>query len=251
MSERPTALIMGASSGLGRSLAELLAQKGFSLMLMARDLEDLEAIATDCRIRYRAIVTVQKIDLYHEGVDYPALGMAIQEKLGRIDYAYLVAGGSLDGDAGLAADEVFKKSMQLNYFSIMSFMKAILQQQSENKCRTILVVSSIATSAPRAKNVAYATAKMALETTAKSLRHYAAQQGLPTKIQVLKLGYMDSFFTRGQKMALPVASARSVAEFLYRQRDSDFGVRLFPRFWAGVVFILERLPWFIYKGLKF
>ncbi len=49
---RPSALIIGASAGIGRALAGELAAVGFDLFLVARDALDLEAVAGDCRIRH-------------------------------------------------------------------------------------------------------------------------------------------------------------------------------------------------------
>ncbi|WP_285137838.1 SDR family NAD(P)-dependent oxidoreductase [Microbacterium sp. lyk4-40-TSB-66] len=58
-----TALITGASSGLGAEFARQLAARGADLVVVARDRVALEALATDLRDRHRARVEVLAADL--------------------------------------------------------------------------------------------------------------------------------------------------------------------------------------------
>jgi uncharacterized protein len=58
-----TALITGASSGIGRDLAGLLAEGGFDLILTARSKPALEETARYCRDRYRVKAEILVVDL--------------------------------------------------------------------------------------------------------------------------------------------------------------------------------------------
>lgn len=60
---RQTALVTGASSGIGRALAPLFAQDGFDLVLVARDGERLRELADDLRAHFGVGVTVLPKDL--------------------------------------------------------------------------------------------------------------------------------------------------------------------------------------------
>ena len=57
MSDRPRAVVVGASSGVGRSLADELAARGYDLVVSARDHEDVAAVAADLELRHGVTVT--------------------------------------------------------------------------------------------------------------------------------------------------------------------------------------------------
>ncbi|GAB5558653.1 MAG: SDR family oxidoreductase [Synoicihabitans sp.] len=62
-SSRPLALILGGSTGIGHAIAERLAQSGCDLMLVARNGDRLESIATELRSSTSVDVTTHSADL--------------------------------------------------------------------------------------------------------------------------------------------------------------------------------------------
>jgi short-subunit dehydrogenase len=251
MRQVPTALIVGGSSGLGRALADLLAANGYSLALVSRDQEDLQVMQSSLQTTYGHRVFIYPTDLLDAGFSAEDVIEKVCGDLGSIDYAYLVAGGSFSGDEKVPSLSAFKNSLRLNFEAIGLFMNAVLSLRAKAACRSILVVSSIAAVAPRSQNSSYSAAKKALENYAMSLRHYCFQAQIPTHIQVIRLGYMESGFTRGKALLFPIAKPQAVAQFLFRLKDKDFGLRVFPSFWGVILFVLTKLPWAIYKRLRF
>ena len=59
----PWAIVAGASEGLGAAFAESLAKRGINLILIARRLDKLEALANQLHKNYSVEVEVYALDL--------------------------------------------------------------------------------------------------------------------------------------------------------------------------------------------
>jgi short-subunit dehydrogenase len=80
MGERHTALVTGASGGLGYEFARLLAERGYDLVLVARGGAPMEELAQIAEARYGVQVTVLPKDLSH-----PGAGGEVAEELAERD----------------------------------------------------------------------------------------------------------------------------------------------------------------------
>jgi short-subunit dehydrogenase len=106
-------LITGASSGFGEEFARQYAQQGDALVLVARRLDRLEALAAPLRQEYRVEVVVEQVDLS----DVPAI-VRLQERLRErgiaIDVLINNAGHGLQGPFADAALDAALSMVQLD-----------------------------------------------------------------------------------------------------------------------------------------
>lgn len=123
-----TALITGASSGIGAIYAERLAARGYDLLLVARDEQRLEAAATRLRSEHGVQVEVLKADLtLREDL------LKVEQRL-RIDSAISLllnnAGIVADGPLASADMDQMERMIQLNVVAVTRLASAAAQSFS-------------------------------------------------------------------------------------------------------------------------
>ena len=120
----PTALITGASRGIGRRTAELLARKGWDLKLIARRGDQLEQLATELR-PMGVRVDVRSVDLTDPQAIHPELTGLLEQGSAP---AVLInnAGAAYTGDLLAIPLERWLWLMQLNVTSVMQVCAAVV-----------------------------------------------------------------------------------------------------------------------------
>ncbi len=242
------AVVIGASSGVGKAIAYKLAANHYKLMLCARSKRDLEAIQSDLTIRYNAEIHIMATDLAKQ-ISIPSLVKKSQDLLSEITEVYITAGASTTEDYGIVEPTLIEKLIKVNYQSIVELINEYAKYLLTQKQGCITVVSSIAASAPRSQNLIYASAKKGLETYCKGLRHFLADKNIG--VNIIALGYADTSLAYGKKLLFPAVSPAKVADYVFRLGEKNKGHSFFPFYWRYIVWILSLVPWSIYKRLKF
>lgn len=240
--------MVGASAGVGRALSEALAARGAGLLLVASDLQDLDALASHLRLVYSAEVRTAATD----ASDPSACVQRITEAaalFGDIDRLYFPIGASRQDDLGQlgAADTltILNSNLAIVIAVTAHFLPGLLQRPQGR----IVGFGSIAALRGRKANIVYSAAKRGLESYFESLRHLTA--GSSVLVQFLRLGYVTTQQSFGQRLLFPAVSPGQVAEYVLANADTDFGVRYFPRFWELIGLVVTWLPWRLYKKLNF
>ena len=95
-SNRPVALITGASSGIGEALARVFAQRNYDLVLGARRIDRLTQLAQEIEQRSTVRCLVQACDVMQTD-HVEDLARSARETFGRIDVVVANAGYSAQG----------------------------------------------------------------------------------------------------------------------------------------------------------
>lgn len=240
-------VVVGASSGLGRALAEHLARQGRPLLLVSSDERDVAALAADFRLVHGIRARGLAADATRPGELAAAIGEALA---GEIPEALLFPVGLVsDEDDGTLDPARSAQLWDANFGAVVAVVSTQLPALLERGRGAIVGFGSVAALRGRGRNVVYAAAKRALDSYFESLRHLGEPRGLVVNCYVL--GYLDTNLAWGRALPFRPASPARTAERVCRELGRPRGRRYHPRPWAALALVLRALPWFVYRRLRF
>ncbi|MEO6688424.1 MAG: SDR family NAD(P)-dependent oxidoreductase [Dokdonella sp.] len=241
-----TALIVGASSGLGRALAEELADRRHDLLLVASDARDLEALMADLGLRHGVTVRALALDL--AGSADPGAHIAVAlEGMSPLSALLLPIGYSReDDDFSIAAVDI-GQLLATNLHAPLAITHALLPKLLQTR-GTIALFGSIAAIRGRGRNVVYATAKRGLVSLYESLRQRYRTDEL--RVQFYELGFLATNLTWGMRLPMPAMSPATVARIVADRLGRGSAFRHIPRKWTLIAVIIRALPWAIYRRVR-
>lgn len=240
-----TAVVVGASSGLGRALAVELARASHELLLVASDSRDLEAIARDLELRHGAKVHTLALDLAATA-DPGARVLESLDGLPVLNALLLPVGMSRSDDDGRLGAAAAGQLLAINLHAPLAIAQALLPALLEAH-GVVVGFGSIAAVRGRRRNIVYAAAKRGLQSFFESLRHRHAPESL--RVQFYRLGFLRSNLTHGMNLPLPAAEPAQLAQQIVANLKRGSFDRHAPRWWAPVTFLIARLPWFVFRRM--
>jgi short-subunit dehydrogenase len=155
---RKTALITGASAGIGEALAQCFAQADHNLVLVARSADKLKALAATLAGRYGVAVRVEAVDLARPGA--PAKLLARLERTGcSVDVLVNNAGVMEQGAFATISAERHQGIIDLNISSLTAMLRCFVPGMVLRGGGRILNVASVAAFQPTPALASYAASK--------------------------------------------------------------------------------------------
>ena len=158
MTRWSTALVTGASSGIGESFARLLAAEGTDLVVVARNGERLEALAVELRDAHGVEVEVLTADL-----SAPVSRQLVEHRLADpsrpVDLLVNNAGFGTTGHFAELPVAREEQQVQLNVVGVLRLTAAALTPMVERRRGTIVNVASVAAFVPAPGSATYAATK--------------------------------------------------------------------------------------------
>lgn len=179
-----TALVTGASSGIGAVYAQRLAARGFDLLLVARDLQRLEKAASQLRAEHGVQVEVLKADLTQKE-DVLKLEQRLRSD-SSINLLLNNAGVAADGLLANADTDQLERLIQLNVATVTRLASAAAASFVKAGRGTIINIASVVALFPERFNATYSASKAYVLSLTQSLN--AELDGTGVKVQAVLPG---------------------------------------------------------------
>ncbi len=243
VSTKTTALISGASSGIGYELAKVFAQHGHDLVLVARNWDKLSQLAEELRAAYSITVTVLAKDL-----SLPAAVSEIVAELQQTDIRidFLVNNAGMDV-YGFFYDTDWTQELemiQLNLVSLTQLTKLLLADMRGQGFGRILNLGSTGSFVPSPLNAVYSATKAYVWSFSAALAEELRGTGIT--VTVLCPGATRTEFQERahienvRLMQFGVMNAATVAEAGYRAMISGRRIEV-PGLYSKTQVLLTRL----------
>ena len=181
-------MITGASRGIGAATAERFAEAGWNLQLLARNADQLEAVATSCRSK-GVMVSTTTADLSDSSAISEAIS-ALQDQGGCPDVVINNAGAALTAPLADVSLEQWQWLFQLNVTSVFQVCQAVLPGLRARGGGLIINISSHAARNAFPTWGVYCTTKAALEAFTRCLAEEERSHGI--RATTLTLGSVDT-----------------------------------------------------------
>lgn len=242
--------LLGASKGMGRALARLMAERGDQLCLLGRDRADLERSAADLQIRGAAgTVGVVSCDLLDAGSFAPALDAAIAQ-LGGLD-AVVVSAGLFASQDALEQDSAnLERLLTANFTNTILFCEAArVRLLAQGGGARLCVFGSVAGDRPRKPVILYGASKAGLGYYLTGVDHKFAAQGLKTIL--VKPGFVKTGMTAGLPVPPFAGEPEPVAAAVLRAIDRGTPVVYAPAIWRLIMMVIRTLPRAVMRRIGF
>ncbi|UCF48298.1 MAG: SDR family NAD(P)-dependent oxidoreductase [Myxococcales bacterium] len=240
---------LGATKGMGRALARLMAERGDALCLLGRNVADLERSAADLGIRGAAgPVRCTACDLERPETFASAIDAA-REALGGLD-AVVVTAGVFAAQEELEADPTLaERLVRVNFSNTVLFCETAKKALLEEGGGTLCVFSSVAGERGRKPVIIYGAAKAGLTRYLEGLDHKHRADGL--RVITVKPGFVKTSMTAGLEPPPFAGEPDAVARRVLAAIDRGVPVVYAPAPWRLIMAVIRTLPRAIMRRINF
>jgi decaprenylphospho-beta-D-erythro-pentofuranosid-2-ulose 2-reductase len=243
------AVVVGATRGMGRALARLMAERGDALCLLGRDAGELETSARDLLARgARGPVTTERFDLA-EPAGFPAALEAADRVLGGFDTLVVTAGDFAPQEALERDPSRLERLLDLNFTATAVLCQRAAERLAGRGGGTICAFSSVAGDRARRNNYLYGASKAGLSAFLEGLHLAYADRGV--RVVCVRPGFVKTAMTAGLPVPPFAGEPETVALHVLRAMDRGAPVVYAPPIWRFIMLAIRMLPRAVMRRVRF
>jgi decaprenylphospho-beta-D-erythro-pentofuranosid-2-ulose 2-reductase len=251
LNPRRRGIIIGASDGIGATLARRLAREGYTLALLARRADRLEALCAEINQvtgEGRARAYVHDVAEYEKA---PTLLRRIVADLGGLDLVVFVAGVNYPpGGIDKYNFENDRKMIEVNLIGAMAWLSPVAEMFQSARAGQIVGIGSVAGDRGRVGNPGYNTSKAALATYLEALRNRLTRYGV--NVLTVKPGFVRTEMLKAAQGATPFTiPAEKAVEDIWNAMKKRSQVIYTAPIWRWIMLAIQHTPSFIFRRLSF
>jgi short-subunit dehydrogenase len=235
------AIIIGATSGIGKELAKILTENGYLVGITGRRTELLTIIEAEnpklYRIKNFDITEIEKIETKLNG---------LTTELGGIDLLILSSGiGEINIDLDFTIE---KKTIETNVLGFTCVLDWAFNQFEKQQKGHLVAISSIAGIRGNRNSTSYNASKAYQINYLEGLRQKAKQLNLEIFVTDIRPGFVNTEMAKGDGLFW-VASVEKAANQIYKAIVKKREIVYVSKRWRLIASILKRIPNFIYDKM--
>lgn len=233
-----TAIVVGASSGIGAALSRRLAAAGTRVAAVARREAELRALGAgvlpyvhDVRDFDAVAPTFARILADLGEIDLVVYNAGIMPKLGPDDYDFAID----------------RAVIEVNLLGAMAWLDQAALYMAPRGQGTLAGISSVAGDRGRRLHPAYHTSKAGLSTFLESLRNRLSQHGV--QVVTVKPGPVDTPMSEGTRQPFLIGVEECV-DGVVELLEAGTGVGYVPKKWKPIMLAVQHTPSRIFRRLN-
>jgi NAD(P)-dependent dehydrogenase (short-subunit alcohol dehydrogenase family) len=244
------AVILGGTSGMGRAIAQRLAERGDSVFVLGIGEAELAKSAADLRARHpkhegagHAVLDLERPEGFSAALD------AADAHLGQFDTVIVTAAMFASQEALEADVDLARRLVTVNFAHTVVFCEHARKRLLARGGGRLTVFSSVAGDRGRKPVAIYGSTKAGLSSYLEALDHKFHGAGL--SVLCVKPGFVKTGMTAGLKPPPFAGEPDRVARDVVRAMDAKKPILYTPGIWAWVMLVIRWLPRIVMRKIGF
>lgn len=235
------AIIVGASSGIGKALAVKLAEEGYDLGLTARRYDLLESLSKELQVNtFIEKMDVSDLDASKKTFEY------LLEKMGDVDLVILSAG---TGDLNEVLDNrIEQDAVDVNVAGFVNLSCSAYRYFHQKGKGHLVGISSVGALRGNPVAPAYNASKAFVSNYMEGLRLKSFKDKAGISVTDIRPGFVDTAMAKGEGLFW-VASPHVAANQIYDSIQKKKSVAYITKRWRLIAWLMKIMPEFLLKKM--